>query len=181
MKKLIFLFVVFTTHCFSQECKICPPIIEYILVINDSVTTKFNISREIKKELDEFFASAKENEISLIDYVNFKGIYFNSHNAQFNSLEHTFGFTYIYPDKKTAFISINSDMIPHYLPTFKSTILYHEMFHFLLKETPHSTSIKEPEITRAGYDINIENIIKIWSYSEKKKYFDFIKKKKIAQ
>lgn len=178
MKNLFLILVlIFSINSYSQDvCINCPPAYEYVLEINDSTETRFPAPVILEDSLDKLFEGLKEKDIDLSFFCDFQGIYMTSFKFSYPSFNGIFGFTNFYYQSDKAFIALNSDNLTTYLPSFTEVLLYHEMFHFLLPHVSHTEHVSEPYITSAGYYIDIENAVKIWDDSEKKKYFSFIKK-----
>lgn len=183
MKKSVLSFLLllfFSLFTYSQKYE------EYRLE-NKDTTYVFNYTPSLKFILDDFFEGCQEYDIPLDRFSRFEGIYATENMKIFTGRDF-FGLTFF--GEKKDFILVNNK-IPGYLPTFMSAVVYHELYHFILKSHYHCI-IKNPGISgvvkefvkgypkclyvlQGGRDINIEKIIREWGDESKKEYFLFLK------
>lgn len=180
MRKIILLivFAVFATLLTAQT-KENDTIInfEYIEYKAGDVVNKIAVTKRLAPIFNEWLEEAYNNNVDLSALSKLDGIYFMSFKKYFPK-DNSFGVTRFLSGDMQNLITLNTDAIPFYLPSFLEAILYHELYHSMFPLEGHVSCDKENDdvfFLRAGGNINIENVIKKWGCDLKQNYWNYIK------
>jgi hypothetical protein len=172
MKKLTLLLLtpLFSFFLFSQTSEISTYTYEYNHIIYE-----FEYSTCLKPMLDEYFNNKEVDKLDLTELCNLKGVFHSKITGQHTG---AYGINMVMYGGPERVIFINI-VTPHYLPTFISATLYHEMYHQFLPTLGHCEGKCCPYILKSGDNIEIEDVIKTFNKYEKKKYFKYIRREQM--
>ena len=164
---------------------------EIVTVVQGDSIYKVEIHKGLTKYFNEMIDKMLENNVDLSRLSDFEGMYIYGNLHRYVGYE-VWGVSVRNDDQKD-FIYI-SNIMPQYLPTFVSAIIYHEFYHFLTKQGHcimddvedsyfdklfnyfNDNDLTCPYVMQSGDKINVEVVIKEWNEHAKDYFVEYIKK-----